>query len=57
MIIGRVGLRNFTHETILTNMSLSPACVPNVLLVIARCLFFLIILIFDLLVADLSLVQ
>jgi hypothetical protein len=57
MINGRVGLRNFTHETILTNMSLSLASVANVLLAIARYLPFLLILIFDLLVAGLPLVQ
>jgi hypothetical protein len=57
MINERVGLRNFTQETIFTNMSLSSASVANVLLVIARYLLFLHIMIFDLLVADLPLVQ
>jgi hypothetical protein len=52
MINGRFGLSNFTHETIL----ISPASVANVLLAISRCLLFLLILIFDLLVAGLPLV-
>jgi len=56
MINGRVGLRNFTNGTVLTIMS-SPASVANVLLVIARCLLFLLILILDLLVVVLPLVQ
>jgi hypothetical protein len=57
MINERVGLRNFTQEIIFTNMSLPPASVANALLVIARCPLFLLILILDLLVADLPLVQ
>jgi len=56
MINGRVELRNFTNGTVLTIMS-SPASVANVLLVIARCLLFLLILILDLLVVVLPLVQ